>query len=139
MLIDINPKAEGLDKVLKPWQQKVFRYLWKAYEKKNNPEYKGETTLAIYKNVQLLLQSDKDSRNSISRASVINFCKAMEREGYLDVYYGTGKGGERGYYKPNRRARDEHVFVETVIETIFISFQEEYAQELANVVSEHFG
>jgi hypothetical protein len=133
-LFDVKPNEDGLLKVLKDWQEVVFRYLWKRLEA-SGPTYNGERTLNIWNEADRQL---KKQGKSISRASIINFCQAMEEAGYLVSWETTGKGGVRKLYKPSHRARNEKEFMEAVMDWILIGFQEQYPVAVYNAVSEHY-
>ena len=49
-------------------------------------------------NVNKVMRTDPSQRDSISRASIINFLNLMVDEGAVDYHEITGKGGHRRIY-----------------------------------------
>ena len=88
-----DPNQKGLLTILNPWQIDLLDTIW------NNPTEKFTTA-----------ELHKRNSHQISRASVINFCQDMAKEGYIGQTITDGKGGKRGLYFSNL-ARDEFLII----------------------------
>ena len=132
-MFEIRPREEGLGLILRPWQQAVFRYLWEQREL-NKGIYAGEKSVTIWQEVNKILEPE-----SISRASIINFCQALAKNHYLDAYETTGKGGTVTFYKPSHTSRDEQTFMETVINWAFSAIETQYPKPVQNVFHDFYG
>ncbi|MBU0778034.1 hypothetical protein KKF82_07230, partial [Patescibacteria group bacterium] len=73
------------------YQEVAFRYLW-------NLDGEGASSRDIWVNVNKAMMTDPSQRDSISRASIINFMNHMVDEGAVAYYEITGKGGHRRIY-----------------------------------------
>lgn len=80
----------GLYTVFRPYQLEAMRLLWENRE--------SFSTREVWEHVNRRLES---SLTTISRASVINFLGAMEKEGFLKYTETTGKGGHRKLFYSN--------------------------------------
>ena len=90
-MVEFDTKEEGLRTVVKDYQEAAFRYLW-------NLDGEGASSHDIWVNVNKVMMTDPSQRDSISRASIINFMNHMVDEGAVDYIEITGKGGHRRIY-----------------------------------------
>lgn len=85
----MDTTQEGLDMFFKDYHVKALKALW------------GSNPSLISREVWEAVGPD-----SISRASIINFLNDCVENDLLKVEYITGKGGQRGLYKPKRNEAD---------------------------------
>ena len=122
MYLTFDPKAEGLLKVFRDYQEEALRFVWGGEQGVNsrlvwlhvNDAFGGETT--------------------ISRASIINFLNSMVDEGVLDYEDRTGKGGHHRIYLPKL---DESGFKKAVAESVISSLMRDFPEE-TNDVLKHY-
>ena len=100
MKFDTN--KEGLEKVLRPWQAELMRWIWRV----------GEVDSRM---AHAHLQG---SETPTSRASSINFLNGMAEEGFLAYRDTTSKGGMKRLYAPSKIASDEEAFRRAMAERI---------------------
>ncbi len=115
MNLVFDPKASGLSKVFRDYQEAALRYVWKV-------EGKGVTSRMVHTHVNERF----DGGRSISRASIINFLNAMVDEGVLDFVEETGKGG---YHRVYRAKLDEAGFKRALAESVFSSLLRDFPEE----------
>jgi len=115
MNLVFDPKASGLFKVFRDYQEATLRYVWKM-------EGKGVTSRMVHTHVN----EGFDDGRSISRASIINFLNAMVDEGVLDFVEETGKGG---YHRVYRAKLDEAGFKRALAESVFSSLLRDFPEE----------
>ncbi len=120
----LDPRAPGLSKVLRDYQQEALRFIWKS-------EGKGLTSRVVYTHVNKRLDVGK----SISRASIINFLNAMVEEGVLDYVEETAKGGYRRVYSAKL---DEVGFKRELAESFVSSLMKDFPEETIGVLKEYF-
>ena len=120
----LDPKASGLAKVLRGYQQETLRFIWKS-------EGKGLTSRMVHSHVKERLDGGK----SISRASIINFLKAMAEEGVLDYVEETAKGGYRRVYSAKL---DEAGFKRELANSVVSSLMQDFPEETKEVIQEYF-
>ena len=87
--IVFDTREDGFRMVLRDWQETALRILWES-----------ESPL-ITKDVWIEVNRRLKGTRSISRASIINFLKAMDEEGVLTFEEETAKGGYRRRYSPS--------------------------------------
>ncbi len=119
----LDPRASGLSKVFRDYQQEALRFIWKS-------EGKGLTSRAVYTHVNRRLDGGK----SISRASIINFLNAMVEEGVLDYVEETAKGGYRRVYSAKL---DEVGFKRELAESFVSSLMRDFPEETKKVLQEY--
>ena len=124
MNLVFDPKASGLSKVLRDYQEAVLRYVWKV-------EGEGVTSRMVHTHVNERL----DGGRSISRASIINFLNAMVDEGVLDFVEETGKGG---YHRVYTAKLDETGFKKALAESVFSSLLRDFPEETKIAFKEVF-
>ena len=124
MNLVFDPKASGLSKVLRDYQEAVLRYVWKV-------EGEGVTSRMVHTHVNERL----DGGRSISRASIINFLNAMVDEGVLDFVEETGKGG---YHRVYTAKLDEAGFKRALAESVFSSLLRDFPEETKIAFKEVF-
>ena len=108
-----NHEKKGLSKILRNYQQEALNSIWKNSEK-------GHTSRDVYEYVNGRIDG------SISRASIINFLKAMADEGILDYEIHPGKGGMRPIYTPRINESEFKIHVaQTIIASLVKDFPEE--------------
>ena len=83
--LDINKK--GVDALFKPYEIKALQVLLE-----NDTAF--TENLEIWEKVNEYLDE-----GSISRASIINYMKALKERGYVEAMRTTGKGGKRFGYR----------------------------------------
>ena len=84
--IEFDTAQTGFSAVLKDWQLKAMQVIW------HTPE--GANSRKVWQEVNKML-----GRDTISRASIINFLNDMKELGVLDGDDRTGKGGHYLVYK----------------------------------------
>jgi predicted transcriptional regulator len=83
---------DGLALLFKDYEAEAMGILW------NNG---GRlSSRRVWEKVNESLTASTETRDGISRASIINFLNAMVDEGVLDYAETTGKGGHRRLYGP---------------------------------------
>ena len=117
-----DPSQPGLSKVLREHEELAIRYFWDV-----KAESVGSKDIWIYVNERL------GEGRTISRATIINFLKAMDEEGVLESRKVGGKGG----YRPSYKAKmDENGFVKYIVRTIINSLIRDFPQETREVLKE---
>jgi hypothetical protein len=107
--------------VLKDWELKAMQVVW------SSPE--GANSRTVWQKVNQMLGG-----GSISRASVINFCEAMQVMGVLSGEERTGKGGHHWVYGPAMSEVEFKTFVaQTVLGSLKKSFSEETNKAIKNL------
>ena len=124
MNLVFDPKASGLSKVFRDYQEAALRYVWKV-------EGKGVTSRMVHTHVNERF----DGGRSISRASIINFLNAMVDEGVLDFVEETGKGG---YHRVYTAKLDEAGFKRALAESVFSSLLRDFPEETKIAFKEVF-
>jgi predicted transcriptional regulator len=113
MTLILNPELKGLAKVLRDYQLEALKHLWKNGEN-------GQTTRQTFEYVKANIEG------SISRASIINFLKAMADEGVIDFEERPGKGGMHRVYTPRLNESEFKTYVaQTMISSLVKDFPEE--------------
>ena len=113
MTLIFNPEQKGLTKVLRDYQQEALRSVWKNGEN-------GQTSREVYEYVNGKID------DSISRASIINFLKAMADETVLNYTERTGKGGYHRVYTPRLNESEFKTYIaQTMIASLLKDFPEE--------------
>ena len=79
----IDTSEKGLEAIFKPYEISALRIVFGTSN--------GATSLEVW-------QGAKARGNEVSRASIINFCNEMVREGVFENKEITGKGGHRAVY-----------------------------------------
>jgi len=115
MKLQIDLSQSGLAMVFRSYQREVMKMIWSA--PKGSEGYSSRDVWK-YINKQWVPdpeQGDEDfsRRDSISRASIINFLNDMVDENFLNFYEATGKGGHRRIYSAKL---DEKQFWTKIIE-----------------------
>jgi predicted transcriptional regulator len=113
MTLIFNPANDGLSKIFRDYQQEALKSLWQNSEK-------GLTSREVHEYANGKIDS------SISRASIINFLKAMADEGVLNYTERTGKGGYHRVYTPRLNESEFKIHVaQTIIASLVKDFPEE--------------
>ena len=89
MSIVFDTREDEFRTVLKDWEETALRILWES-----------ESPL-ITKDVWIEVNRRLKGTRYISRASIINFLKVMDKEGVLTFEEETAKGGYRRRYSPS--------------------------------------
>ena len=110
MWIVFDTKKEGLQTLLKPWQEAALRFIW---GRGGEPATSRDVWVHVARST------------GISRASVINFLRRMAGEGVLNEEFQTCKGGTQGLYTP---ALDEEVFRLHVARTVISKLAEVFPE-----------
>ena len=117
-----DPSQPGLRKVLKDYEELALRYFWD--EKAEDVGSKD-----VWNYVSKKLGKDK----TISRATTIQFLKAMDEEGVLESREVNGKGG----YPPQYTSKmDKKEFTKNIVRTIIDSLMRGFPQETMEVLKE---
>ena len=113
MTLKFDPEQKGLAKILRDYQIEALKSIWKNSEK-------GQTSREVHEYVKEKIDE------SISRASIINFLKAMADEGVLNYTEQPGKGGMHRVYAPRLNESEFKIHVaQTVIASLVKDFPEE--------------
>ena len=120
----LDPRASGLSKVFRDYQQEALRFIWKS-------EGKGLTTGMVHVHVNERLDDGK----SISRASIILFLKALAEEDVLDYVEEIAKGGYRRVYSAKL---DEAGFKRELAKSFVSSLMRDFPEETKEVILEYF-
>lgn len=87
-----DTEKDGLETIVKPYQAVALRYMWRL------EDGVGASSRDVWVNVNKDMRTDPSERDSISRASIINFMNLMVEEEALTFTEITGKGGHRRIY-----------------------------------------
>ena len=115
-----NPSNDGLSKLFRDYQQEALKSLWQNGEK-------GLNTREVHE------YANGKADSSISRASIINFLKAMADEGVLNYTERTGKGGYHRVYTPRL---NESEFKTYVAQTIIASLLKDFPEETKTAINQ---
>ena len=117
-----DPKAEGLSKVLRDYQEEALKFVW---ENSNG---------VISREVWFHVNEAFEGKKTISRASIINFLNAMVDEGFLDYVERSGKGGYHRVYTPKL---DESGFKKAIAESVISSLMRDFSEETKEVLNNY--
>jgi predicted transcriptional regulator len=120
MPLIFNPEQNGLAKVLRDYQQEALISVWKNGEN-------GITSREVYEYVNGKID------DSISRATIINFLKAMADETVLDYTERSGKGGYHRVYTPRL---NESEFKTYIAQTMIASLLKDFPEETKTAISQ---
>ncbi len=120
MTLKFDPEKKGLAKILRNYQIEALKSLRKNSEK-------GLTSREVYEYVNGKIDG------SISRASIINFLKAMADERVLNYKERTGKGGHHRVYTPRL---NESEFKKYVAQTMINSLLKDFPEETKTAISQ---
>jgi predicted transcriptional regulator len=120
MTLIFNPEKNGLAKVLLDYQQQALKSVWKNGEK-------GQTSREVHEYVNGKIEG------SISRASIINFLKAMADEGVLNYTERTGKGG---YHRVYTAQMNESEFKTYVAQTVIASLLKDFPEQTKTAINQ---
>ncbi len=122
MYLVFDPKAEGLSKVLRDYQEEALRIVWESEQGVNS------------RSVWLHVNEAFEGKKTISRASIINFLNAMVDEGVLNYVERSGKGGYHRVYTPKlSESGFKKALAELVISSLMRDFPEETNEVLKNI------
>lgn len=121
MNLTFDPKADGLSKVLRDYQEESVRFVW---ENSNG---------VVSREVWLHVNEAFDGKKTISRASIINFLNAMVDEGFLDYEERSGKGGYHRVYHPKL---DEGGFKKAIAQSVISSLMRDFPEETNEVLKQ---
>ena len=111
--IQYDPTQTGLRAVFKPWQETTLHTIME------NPQ--GLNSRETWQKV-----NQKLGKDTISRASIINFLEDMHKMGVLTGDDQTGKGGHHWTYKPAmNEARLRQFIIEEILTSLIHDFPEE--------------
>ena len=96
--LTIDLSQNGLGLFFKDYQEIIMKNLWETDI--------GYSSRAAWMDVNKDMRRNKDIRDSISRASVINFLNMMVDEGLVDFSEVTGRGGHSRIYRTNKTEKD---------------------------------
>ncbi len=122
MNLTFDPKAHGLSKVLRDYQEEALRFVWESEH--------GVNSRSVWLHVNEAFGSEK----TISRASIINFLNSMVDEGVLNYEEKSGKGGYHRVYLPKL---DESGFKKTLAESIISSLLRDFPEETNEVLKNY--
>ncbi len=120
MTLKFDPEQNGLAKILRDYQIEALKSIWKNSEK-------GQTSREVYE------YANGKIDESISRASIINFLKAMADEGVLNYTEQPGKGGMHRVYTSRL---NESEFKTYVAQTVIASLLKDFPEETKVVISQ---
>ncbi len=118
--LKFDPEQNGLAKILRVYQIEALKSIWKNSEK-------GHTSREVFEYVNGKIDE------SISRASIINFLKAMADEGVLDYELSPGKGGMHRVYMSRL---NEYEFKTYVSQTVIASLLKDFPEETKTAISQ---
>ena len=120
MTLKFDPEKKGLAKILLNYQIEALKSIWKNSEK-------GQTSREVYE------YANGKIDESISRASIINFLKAMADEGVLNYTEQPGKGGMHRVYTSRL---NESEFKIHVAQTVIASLLKDFPEETKTAISQ---
>ncbi len=122
MNLMFDPKAEGLSKVFRDYQEAALRFIWENKQ--------GANSRSVWLHVNEAFGGEK----TISRASIINFLNSMVDEGVLDYEEKSGKGGYHRVYLPKL---DESGFRKAMAESVISSLMRDFPEETNEVLNNY--
>ncbi len=125
MPLVLDPSKSGFEKVLRDYQVKALKKVWKDDEG-------GVTSRDVY----LQVNKEFDGKKTISRASIINFLNSMCDEGVLNYEEETCKGGVRRKYSPGL---DEENFKKYIARSVFDSLLKDFPEQTIEALRESLG
>ncbi len=125
MPLVLDPSKSGFEKVLRDYQVKALKKVWKDDEG-------GVTSRDVY----LQVNKEFDGKKTISRASIINFLNSMCDEGVLNYEEETCKGGVRRKYSPGL---DEENFKKYIARSMFDSLLKDFPEQTIEALRESLG
>ena len=120
LTLKFDPEKKGLAKILRNYQIEALKSVWRNSEK-------GLSSREVYEYVNGKID------DSISRASIINFLKAMADEGVLNYTERTGKGG---YHRVYTSRLNESEFKKYVAQTMIASLLKDFPEETKTAISQ---
>jgi hypothetical protein len=117
-----DPKAEGLSKVLRDYQEEALRFVWSSEQ--------GVNSRLVWLHVNEAFGGEK----TISRASIINFLNGMVDERVLDYEERSGKGGYHRVYLPRL---DESGFKKAMAKSVISSLMRDFPEETNEVLKNY--
>jgi hypothetical protein len=120
MPLTVDTSSEGLEMVLKDYQEAALRYLWRL-----------DGGGASSRDVWVQVNEDLKGKRTISRASIINFLNSMVDEGVLNYTETTGKGGHRRIYSAKY---DEAGFKEYIAKEVLGNLLRDFPEETRNAI-----
>jgi hypothetical protein len=117
-----DPKAEGLSKVLRDYQEEALKFVWENSDGVKSRE------------VCLHVNETFEGKKTISRASIINFLNAMVDEDVLNYVERSGKGGYHRVYLPKL---DESGFKKALAESIISSLMRDFPEATNEVLKNY--
>jgi len=122
MNLMFDPKAEGLSKVLRDYQEEALRFVWGSEQ--------GVNSRSVWLHVNEAFGGEK----TISRASIINFLNGMVDEGVLNYEEKSGKGGYHRVYLPKL---DESGFKKAMAQSVISSLMRDFPEETNEVLKNY--
>ncbi len=119
MTMTFNPQNKGLSKVFRDYQEEAVKFIWEVGDR---GAISKETWIRV---------NERLVGKTISRASIINFLKAMVDEGVLDFHEETGKGGYHRVYRPKL---DESSFKMYMAQVMISSLMKDFPAETREVI-----
>jgi hypothetical protein len=117
-----DPKADGLSKVLRDYQEEALRFVWSSEQ--------GVNSRSVWLHVNEAFGGEK----TISRASIINFLNGMVDERVLDYEERSGKGGYHRVYLPRL---DESGFKKAMAKSVISSLMRDFPEETNEVLKNY--
>jgi hypothetical protein len=117
-----DPKADGLSKVLRDYQEEALRFVWSSEQ--------GVNSRLVWLHVNEAFGGEK----TISRASIINFLNGMVDERVLDYEERSGKGGYHRVYLPRL---DESGFKKAMAKSVISSLMRDFPEETNEVLKNY--
>ena len=117
-----DPKADGLSKVFRDYQEEALRIVWKSEQ--------GVNSRFVWIHVNEAFEGKK----TISRASIINFLNAMVDEGVLNYIERSAKGGYHRVYNPKL---DESGFKKAMAQSVISSLMRDFPEETNEVLKNY--
>jgi hypothetical protein len=117
-----DPKADGLSKVLRDYQEEALRFVWSSEQ--------GVNSRLVWLHVNEAFGGEK----TVSRASIINFLNGMVDERVLDYEERSGKGGYHRVYLPRL---DESGFKKAMAKSVISSLMRDFPEETNEVLKNY--
>ena len=117
-----DPKADGLSKVLRDYQEEALRFVWSSEQ--------GVNSRLVWLHVNEAFGGEK----TVSRASIINFLNGMVDERVLDYEERSGKGGYHRVYLPKL---DESGFKKAMAKSVISSLMRDFPEETNEVLKNY--
>jgi len=127
-IVKFDTKEEGFRTVVKDYQEVALRHLWSL------GDGVGASSRDVWANVNKVMRTEPSKRDSISRASIINFLNSMVDEELVNYYEITGKGGHRRIYSAKHNEEESKRYMaEKIISKLLETWPEATKQTITKL------